>query len=64
MKLPQLQKLITRGEIAQLLGVTERFVSDNEARLGLLRCKVVLSKQLVRYRQDDALKALDALGVR
>ncbi len=60
---PKPQKLITRGEVAIWLGVHVDTVRDNEQSWGLKACRVVLSRKMVRYREQDARRTLERMGV-
>lgn len=54
--------LITRKEIAQMLGETDRAIGRNEQRLGLDTCRRDLSKRSVRYLREKALQILSDRG--
>lgn len=54
--------LISRKEIAQMLGETPKAIGRNEARLGLDKCRRDLSKRSVRYLRISALSALVERG--
>lgn len=56
-------ELLTRDDIARLLRVDIRTVRRNEARWGLIGCKVTLTRNIIRYRKLRAMRILTALGV-
>jgi hypothetical protein len=55
--------LMTRKQIAELIGCAVKTVSRNEERWRLNTCRVKLGPRFIRYRQRDALMVLRLLGV-
>jgi hypothetical protein len=50
--------LISRKEIAALLGESCRTVVRNETRLGIDTCRADINQHLVRYNRTRAIRAL------
>ena len=55
--------LLTRKQIAQLLGVSVDIVRRNERQLGILEFKVKLNKRVVYYRAKESVRELKAIGM-
>lgn len=45
---------LTRKEVADRLDMSVEFIRRNEGRLGLLPCRVTLSRRVIRYRRAEA----------
>jgi hypothetical protein len=57
------QKLLTRKDIANLLGISPRQVRDNERRLGLLPFRAKLNNRCVFYQGWRAVPHLQKIGL-
>lgn len=55
--------LMTRKELAAIIGVTVNTVLRNETNWGLSSARVTLSRTCIRYRRPEAIRSLRLLGV-
>ena len=56
-------QLIDRKGVASLLDCSVRSVCNNERKLGLADCKIMLNARLVRYKRQAAMEALRRRGL-
>ena len=52
MNYDKLPYLMTRQEVAGLIGMSWQFVRNNEQELGLKQCRVMWTSNRVRYKRD------------
>lgn len=59
----KLPHLMTRKDVAALLGMSWQWVRENEAKTGLNTCRVSWSSNRVRYKRDMAISQLRDVGL-
>jgi len=64
MNYDKLPYLMTRREVADLIGMSESFIRDNESMLGLDRARVRWSSNRVRFIRDAVIASVELIRVR
>ena len=62
MNYDKLPYLMTRQEVADLIGVNHQFIARRESELGISEARVKWSSNRVRYRKDAVLSAFRRLN--
>jgi len=63
MNYDKLPYLMTRKDIASLIGMSWQWVKLKEKELGLHQCKIQWSSNRARYRRDSVVSQLKRIGV-
>ena len=56
-------RLLTRKDLALILGVSVDIIRHNEVRLGLIKYRVRVNKRLIFFRRAEALAELREMGL-
>jgi len=63
MNYDKLPYLMTRQEVADLIGMSWRWLQENEVKLGLNQARIKWMSQRVRYRRDFVISQFQKLGM-
>jgi hypothetical protein len=59
----KLPYLMTRQEVADLIGMSRYFIMDHERELMLMDCRVKWSSSRIRYKRDDVIRVFQKQGL-